>query len=405
MSDTKGLSRRSALKSIGVATVATMGLGFASTAKKAAAKSAPADSRAAYKVYSSGTIGTMTLKNRFIKAATLTESTNAEGRFYPQGLDLYRNWSKGGVALIETGHMSVVPYDYHAIVHHPGQIWDDKHIKNLKEVADAVHGADKDCKIVAFLNHLGHHPKLVHGQGVGASSKPWPGQKTAPKALSVSDIHAIVKAFADAAVRARKAGCDGVELQAGHKFLLHTFLSPQTNTRTDEYGGSLKNRVRIIKEIVKAIKTRAGADFPVLIKVNSYDNGPGGIDITTFPELAAAIAKTGVDAIELSGGIPSVPDVDDPTEQSYHAAYAKKLNIDIPVIITGGNKNIDIMERLFNPGTIDFFGIARPLIRQPDLPHLWLSAGTDPECTCESCNECLRYHVFEGNPFLTCQLD
>lgn len=401
MANPKGLSRRDMLKRFGVAGVATVGFGMTNFPARVSAD----ETRAAYKVYSSGRIGSMKLKNRFIKAATLAESTNAEGRYLPHGVNLYRNWSKGGVALIETGHMSVVPFDYQSMTHHPGQIWDDKHIANLKELADAVHGADKDCKLVAFINHLGHHHKLVHGQGVGASVQGWPGQKIAPRAMSVKEVHDVVEAFADAAVRAKKAGCDGVELQAGHHFLLHSFVSPQTNKRTDQYGGSLENRVRIVKEIVEKIKAKVGRDFPVLIKVNSFDGGPGGIDIDSFPALAEAIANTGVDAIELSGGNPSVPDVDDPTEQSYHAKYAKAINVEVPIILTGGNKDIDILERLFSPGSIDFFGLARPIIRQPDLPNLWLSKSNDAECTCESCNECLRVHVFEGEPFLTCQLD
>ncbi|MCG8620064.1 MAG: NADH:flavin oxidoreductase, partial [Desulfobacterales bacterium] len=363
----KGLSRRSLLKKIGAATVAGVGLGFTGLPKQVTA-STEDTSRSAYKVYSPGKIGNMTLKNRFIKAATATESTDAKGRFLPEGLALYRNWSKGGVGLIETGHMTVVPVDYKAMTHHLYQIWDDSQIPYLKELTTAVHTADRDCKIVAFLNHLGNHPALVHGKGVAASDLPWPGQKQAPKALSLSEVKQVKDAYVNAAVRAKKAGFDGVTLQGGHKFLLHSFLSPQTNNRTDAYGGSLENRVRIIGDIVADIKSKLGAGFPILIKVNTYDSGPGGTTIDTFPQLAAAIAKTGVDAIELSGGVPSVPDIDDPTEQSYHAAYAKKLDLDLPVILTGGNKDIEILERIFGSGKVDFFAMARPLIRQPDLP-------------------------------------
>ncbi|MDM8517771.1 NADH:flavin oxidoreductase [Desulfobacterales bacterium HSG16] len=401
MNDKKGLSRRTVLKTFGMATVATMGYGCTAIAKQGGAKPVKA-SRSTYKVYSSGRIGSMKLKNRFIKAATATESTNSKGRFMPEGLDIYRKWSKGGVGLIETGHMTIAPIDYNAMTHHLYQIWDDRHIPFLKELTDTVHSADPECKIVAFLNHLGNHPVLAHGQGIAASAQPWPGQKKAPKALRYSEIQDITKTFVNAAMRAKKAGFDGVTLQGGHKFLLHSFLSPQTNKRKDKYGGSLENRVRIIREIVVKIKKRVGSDFPVLIKVNSYDSGTGGNNIENFPQLAGEIAKTGVDAIELSGGVPSVPDVDDPTEQSYHAAYAKKIDVDVPVILTGGNKDIDIMERLFGSGKIDFFAMARPLIRQPDLPNLWRVNNSAPECTCISCNECLRHHVFEGNPFLSC---
>ncbi len=306
--------------------------------------------------------------------------------------------------MIVTGHMTVATIDENAFPHNLTRIYDDEYISQIRKIVDAVHGADSKCKVVAQLNHIGNHP-LMRISGIGPSSQPWPGQKRNPHALSISEIHKITDAFADAAIRAKKAGFDGVEIHAAHSFLLHSFLSPLTNTRTDEYGGSMKNRVKIVRETVQKIKNIAGSEFPVLIKVNTYDNGAGGIDINNFPQLAAEIASTGIDAMELSGAKPALPDIDDPTEQSYHARYAKKINVDVPVILTGGNKSVDVVERLFRPGKIDFFGFARALIREPDLPNRWLNKNADAECTCISCNECIRYYVLEGHKLLRCLQD
>ncbi len=389
------VNRRTVIKGIGGAALSALCGNYISFAK-------PVDqSRSAYKVFSPGKIGGLDLKNRIIKAATATEATLDDGRFLQEGYEIYKNWSKGGAAMIITGHMTVAPIAENTFPHNLNRIYNDAYIPQIKKIADAVHAADTECKIIAQLNHIGNHP-LMKKPGIGPSDRPWPGQDKKPSALSVNEIHKIIDSFSDAAIRAKKAGFDGVEIHAAHLFLLHSFLTPLTNTRTDEYGGSLKNRVAIIREIVQKIKSSAGSAFPVLIKVNTYDNGAGGIDINNFPELAAEIALTGVDAMELSGGKPAMPDIDDPTEQSYHARYAKKIKVDVPVILTGGNKSIDVVERLFRPGTIDFFGFARALIREPDLPNRWLDKSVNAECACISCNECIKYYVIEGHKLLRC---
>ncbi len=387
------VNRRTVIKGIGGAALSALCGSYTSFAKSAD------QSRSAYKVFSPGKIGGLKLKNRIIKAATATEAILDDGRFLHEGYEIYRNWSKGGAAMIISGHTTVAPIAENAFPHNLNRLYDDAYIPQVKKIADAVHAADSKCKIIVQLNHIGNHP-LMKTPGIGPSDRPWPGQKHKPGALSADGVRKIIDSFTDAAMRAKKAGFDGVEIHAAHSFLLHSFLTPLTNTRTDEYGGSMKNRVAIIREMVQKIKSSAGAAFPVLIKVNTYD--AGGIDINNFPELAAEIASTGVDAIELSGGKPALPDIDDPTEQSYHAKYAKKIKVGVPVILTGGNKSIDVVERLFRPGTIDFFGFARALIREPDLPNRWLNKNADAECACISCNACIHYYVLEGHKLLRC---
>jgi len=361
--------------------------------------------RGNYKVFSKGNIGHLQFKNRFVKAATASAATTDDCTFLSGGVDMYRDWSKGGAGLIITGHMTVAPIPKGTFVfnHNLACIYDDKFIPQLSEIAAAVHSADSDCKIMAQINHIGMTSSV---DPVAASSVPWevPFIKKNPRALTTDEVHEIRNVFIAAARRAKAAGFDGVELHASHGFLLNTFLSPYTNQRTDQYGGSLQNRVRIVREIVDGIKTSVDPDFPVLIKTSCTDAMPdAGTNIDNFPQLADEIVKTGIDAIEISGNDTTRTGLDSAEKQSYYAEYAEKLDVHIPVILTGGNKNIDLIESICQQGKVDYFGFARPLIREPNLPNRWLEGTGNAECDCISCNQCAQY-LFSGKNLVTCQL-
>jgi len=225
--------------------------------------------------------------------------------------------------------------------------------------------------------------------------------------LSVEEIRSIVEAFAQAIVRVQQAGFDGVQLHAGHGWLLSSFLSPYTNRRDDEYGGTAANRVRIIAEIVAQARALVG-DFPILIKINCEDHVVGGTNRESFPEMASLIAATGVDAIEVSGGMwdclvrperelgfVSVPipeartNIVKPEKQSYFLKYVEDLNLNIPVILVGGNRNIERLEQIVSGGAAAFIALARPLVNEPDLPRRWLEGSGSSNARCISCNACL----------------
>jgi 2,4-dienoyl-CoA reductase-like NADH-dependent reductase (Old Yellow Enzyme family) len=365
------------------------------------AKEVGPTSRSHYKVFSKGKIGSMQLKNRLIKAATAIAATTDDCTFLNGGFDIYRNWSKGGVGLINTGHMAVVPIPPGTFSHNLTCIYDDRFIPQLHKLAETVHNADSDCRVAAQINHVGMRSITYP---VAASPVPWPHIKKTPRGLSKAEVQEIRDAFVAAARRAKEAEFDGVEIHGAHGFLLSSFLSPYTNKRTDEYGGSLKNRVRIVAEIVDGIKTSVDPDFPVLIKTNSDDGlGDAGTNAANYPQLARELEKTGIDAIEVSGAKPARQDIDAPENQSYFALYADHLDLRIPVISTGGNKSIDVVEGICRRGKVDFFGFARPLIAEPDLPNRWLEGAADAQCACISCNQCLGY-LSKGHHLVTCQV-
>lgn len=345
---------------------------------------AAAGPRNGYRVFSEGRMAGMPLKNRLVRSAA-AEGVSPNGVMTDAGIDLYRNLAKGGVGLIITGHMTVMPGG----LAHKTQtcIYDDRFIGPIRRIADAVHQAGNDCKVIVEIAHAGMQTGVV--EPVAPSAKAWPGRKAAPRALTAREVEDVVAHFAQAARRVKEAGFDGVQIHGAHGYLLSSFLSPFTNVRTDSYGGDAGDRMRVIREIVEQARDLVGPDFPILIKMNCDDGAEGGIDIDSFPDLARRIVKAGIQAIEVSGNNPIRPDISGADEESYFQNHVRKLDLDVPVILTGGNRSIERLEKIAGTGAADYFGLARPLIREPDLPNRWLEGRGDAESTCISCNQCL----------------
>jgi 2,4-dienoyl-CoA reductase-like NADH-dependent reductase (Old Yellow Enzyme family) len=135
-------------------------------------------------------------------------------------------------------------------------------------------------------------------------------------------------------------------------------------------------------------RERVGPDFPIMIKLNSDDNATGGIRPDDFPALANEIVKTGIVAIDVSGNDPLQEGIEDVEDEAYFFPGAEALDVETPIILTGGNRSVDRMEELLQTNEIDFIGMARPLIREPDLPNRWLEGTGDERATCISCNGC-----------------
>lgn len=363
--------------------------------------------RSHYKVFSPGTIAGLTLKNRLVRSATFESCMTRDSRFTPKMQDLYRNLALGGVGMIISGHMAVMQQGKAT----PKQmcIADDSFIDDIAGVAETVHSVGNGCTIIGQLSHTGR--QVLHdnreAECVGPSDVPSPILKKSPRMLSQLEVEHIVKRFVDAAVRVKRAGFDGIQLHAGHGWLLSSFLSPYTNRRRDKYGGSLQNRLNILREIIAGTRDKVG-DYPILIKINGNDFVEGGITIHDFPELAGEIARMGFDAIEISGGMWDCLDrteeelgffplpipeartrIDSRDKQSYFLKYAERLDLDVPLILVGGNRDVEDLEAIMAKGSVDFFSLSRPLISEPDLPNRWMEGRGSPKADCVSCNACL----------------
>jgi 2,4-dienoyl-CoA reductase-like NADH-dependent reductase (Old Yellow Enzyme family) len=212
--------------------------------------------------------------------------------------------------------------------------------------------------------------------------------------MTKEEIILVQKSFADAADRAKKAGFDGVQIHAAHGYLLSKFLTPYYNHRTDEYGGDIENRARMVLETYKAIRAEVGPDYQVLIKINSEDFIEQGMTFADCKYLCHKLTDLGIDAIEISGGsFSSRPNEGSsrnipPEQESYYKKYAAEIaqEIKIPVILVGGNRDVKGLTEILNNTAIEYTSFCRPFICESDLINRWEKDTTPAKCV--SCNKC-----------------
>jgi 2,4-dienoyl-CoA reductase-like NADH-dependent reductase (Old Yellow Enzyme family) len=357
-------------------------------------------------VFSEGAIGSLRVKNRLVRAAT-DDLLCEDGRPLPAHYDAMNEVAMGGAGLVISGMAGIWESE---ILPNVMYAYDDEHIEFLTDLREGMGKADGTCKVVAQIGHSGNRYWPFDDYRVGPSDIPWPKDfKPEMRALQVAEIEDIVTAFAQGARRFKEAGWDGVELHGAHGYLISSFLSPYTNQRDDEYGGSLEKRVRIVRDIVSETRGLVGPDFPIMIKVNSEESPmpyftsdlqtemvefEGGINQEIFLETANELNKLELDAIEVSANTASVI-LEDVTVQPYFEEAAAALEVDMPVIVTGGNRGVETIERIIGTGEIALFGMARPFIWEPDLPNKWLR-GETRHCKCISCNLCIERLPVEG---------
>jgi len=251
----------------------------------------------------------------------------------------------------------------------------------------AVH--DAGGRIAAQLAHAGSFTRVVED-----------AEKYAPDVADKNWMKQVVNAYADAAARAKQAGFDAVQIHAAHGYMLSTFLSPKYNHRTDEYGGSVENRARLLFEVYESIRSSVGDDYPVFVKMNSEDFIDGGMTVPDMLRTAAMLAYKGIDAIELSGGVQESDPNENPVrkvnpagpdEEGYYLKAARlfKQSIQVPLILVGGFRSLDVCRKVLENGEADYISMCRPLIREPDLVARW-HRGETGKCGCISCNACFR---------------
>lgn len=349
-------------------------------------------------------IGSLRAKNRIVRAATHDGLADCAGHPTRALLARTEALAAGGVGTIVTGYARVLP-DEQANPHMLGA-YDDAVAASLATLADCAH--EHGARIVLQLAHGGSaaKPSEVNQRIIGPSPIENPKSGIVPEEATIADIDRIVRAFADAAARAKEAGFDGVEIHAGHGYLLSQFLSPALNVRTDQYGGTVENRARIVCEIIAAMRAVCG-DFPLFVKMNSSDGYAGGLSEDGALASARLIAAAGADAIEVTGGWRafSADAVRERAGEPFFARFACRLvsalrddGCATEVVLTGGVRDARCAERLIREDGMAAVGLCRPLICEPDLPHRW---ETDPAYRprCTSCNGC------SSTPGCACVLD
>jgi len=347
------------------------------------------------KLFESSEINGMKLSNRFVRSATWEGMAADDGACTPKLVDLMAALAQGGVGLIVSSHAYVSPEGQAG----PWQlgIHRDELVPGLEAMTKAVH--DKGGKIVMQLAHAGYFSfaKLT-GQTPMAPSDVAGFAKEPRREMTAEDIQQVVSAYGAAAKRAQQAGFDGVQIHSAHGYLLSQFLSPAFNQRHDQYGGDIRNRARVLIEVLGSVRSAVGNDYPVLVKMNCQDFIDNGLAPEDSLQVGVVLAENGIDAIELSGGVlvggklsPSRMGIKTAEKEAYfqHDAAAFKKQINVPLILVGGNRSFQVAERLVDEGVADYISICRPLIREPGLINRWKS-GDRSRATCLSDNLCFE---------------
>lgn len=307
--------------------------------------------------------GSLMLKNRLVMPPMATAKAEAGGKVSQGILDYYDEKSRGGyISLIIIEH-SYISREGKASENQLS-VSDDGDIEGLKRLADVIHS--NGCKTVMQINHAGSaaSPEVTGTAPVGPSAAANPRKGSIPRELQKDEIDGIVKSFADAAARVKKAGFDGVEIHSAHGYLLDQFLSPLTNKRNDEYGGDVKNRIRIHLRVIEAVRNAVGRDFSILLRLGASDYTEGGETIEDSKAAAAEFEKAGVDIVDISGGFCGyITPCDNSQGYFWPLSKAVKEVVSIPVILTGGITEADSAEKLLSEGKADLIGVARAILK------------------------------------------
>lgn len=355
-------------------------------------------------LFDSGRIANLDIKNRIVRSPT--GERMADHRGWPTDMldKMYTDLAKGGTGLIIVG-ITWVRDD--GMSSPNGNRFDsDGAIPGWRAIVEKVH--DLGAKIAIQIGHTGRqvNPAYLGGRTpIAPSAVTYLKTGVTPRAMTEEEISDMIEAFVQAGRRIKEAGFDAVQLHGAHGYLINQFLSPYTNRRTDRWGGSLENRMRFVTEIYRRMRGLLGKDYPIFIKINIDDFTEGGIKAEEGLEMAERLAEMGMDAIEISGGtleqsLEKVMATGIKTEdqEAYFLPFSEKLKvrIKVPVILVGGMRSFNVMDRIIQQEKADFISICRPLIREPDLP-LKLQKGPQSKALCISCNKCFEI-IYRNEP-------
>lgn len=347
-------------------------------------------------------IGNITVRNRMVMPPMGTNYASDDGFVTERLVRYYEARAEGGTGLIIVEVAAVAP-EGKAITHQIG-IWADKFIPGLRYLAESIrkHGA----RAAIQLHHAGRQTtfQTTGYQPVAPSEIPCPICRDMPRSLTIEEIKGIVEAFGHAARRAREAGFDAVEIHGTHGYLINQFLSPYSNKRTDEYGGSPAGRRRFPIEVYDAVRAAVGGDFPVIFRMNADEGVEGGITPEEGREFAGLLEKAGVDALHVSGGVygsplPIIATMYEPEPPLAHYAAGIRARVTIPVIAVGKIHDPEIGEQLIAGGKADFVSLGRGLITDSHFARKVELGQVKNIRKCIECNQlCVDPLLVYGQP-------
>lgn len=365
------------------------------------------------KLFAGGRIGNLYIKNRAVMPPMDTGFCDPDRTPGERMIRYYEERARGGMGLIIV-EATCIDDEHSQAMGDQLILQDDYSISRYERLTEAVH--KHDCAIMIELHSNGANSGMCRAGAPWAASEVQLGAAV-PHEMTEDEIAVVVQRYVDGAVRAKKAGFDGVELHGCHSYFLYQFLSPYFNRRTDKYGGSTENRVRIFAEIIAGIKKALGKSYPVAVRISGSEFTPeieGTYDEEEGCRIALELEKAGADAIDVSNGNPFNPNANCepysyPAGWKKHIAKKIKAAVSIPVIATNTIKDPEFAEQLLEEGVSDFVALGRASFADPFFMKKARAGNIDGIRKCIGCMHCRKRLVEQlarscsVNPMLGCE--
>ncbi|MEE3877111.1 oxidoreductase [Vibrio sp. YYF0003] len=339
-------------------------------------------------VFSPISIGNMVVKNRLVVPPMVSNYANEDGTCTEQFISYHEEKAKGGWGLIIVEDYKINP-EAGGFVKLPG-LWDDSQIESHQQLTERVH--QHGAKIAAQIYHAGRETcaEITGVQPVAPSAIPDPVVNAMPRELSVEEIQQLVEQFGDTALRAKKAGFDAVEIHGAHGYLVNQFMSPFSNKRIDQYGGTILNRARFALEIIANIRSKVGTDFPLIYRMSVNEFVEGGLTTEDSKVISMLLENAGIDLIHASNGVYASTETIIPPTAVGHAWSANiseelKKVVSIPVIAVGRINDPLIAESVLRSKQADMISMGRGSLADPHLPNKAQAGQFDDIIRCIGC--------------------
>ena len=349
------------------------------------------------------TIKKTTFPNRVVFPPVMTNYATPDGNASDRLIRFHENIAKGDVGLSIVGATGISPKS--RLGPQSLCLYEDGHVDSSRKLFNAIKNAGSVPAVQ--LNHGGRilSPELAQGDIVGPSAIPSPMSTETPRELPGEEVKEIIGQFVHAAEAAKNAGADLVEFHGAHNFLLNQFLSPASNQRNDEYGGSTENRGRIVREILSMTRDRVGEDFVLALRMSVIEYIDEGLTVEESIELINMFIESGLDIIHVSaGGLDTGPRMimEANAGELFKLAGEIKKAVGIPVIGVGGIINLDQAENALSEGLADMVAIGRGLVADPDLVAKSVAGRLDDVIECTACLQCF---MPAAEPGMTCTVN
>jgi 2,4-dienoyl-CoA reductase-like NADH-dependent reductase (Old Yellow Enzyme family)/thioredoxin reductase len=354
----------------------------------------------------------MVLKNRIVMGPMCT--CFADDYVTQKTIDYFVERAKGGAGLVQLEAFPVVSPQGKNLAHML-LIDDDKYIPGIRKLVESMKQVAPEVKVTLQLYHGGGqtNPELTGVEPVAASAicTGYLGSTTLPRPLTKDEIQGLVEAFGEGARRTREAGIDAVNVHFAHGYLLGNFIAPRTNKRTDEYGGSLENRLRFPMEVLRRVRAKVGKGYPIIVRMNASDFVPGGQTFGEAKTIAKMCVNNGADIIDVSGIVRGTTELEaDSTMASprgcwiKYAQGIKEVVGDTPVIGVRRIMNLVLAEKILRETDIDLICLARPFLADPYFPNKAKEGRIEDIVPCIACNQGCYDHLPQQKP-ITCLMN